>query len=458
METSVPQRPRMLFSAFNEFVLSHHDQGLWAHPKSRQLELNSVEYWIEIAQLLERAHFDILFFADVLATYDIYQGSRDAAVLSGMQTPVNDPAVLAPVLAYATEHLGIVVTENVLQEHPYSFARKMTTLDHLSKGRIGWNIVTSFLPGAGRNLGYGGLPTHEERYGRADDYMEVVYKLWETSWEDDAVIRDIQRQHYVDPSKIHEINHVGPYYDVVGPHISEPSPQRTPVLFQAAASDVGIDFAGRHAEVLFTSLERSNAAANIQRLRAEAVRAGRRADDVRIFGGFSFVLGSTEEEAKRLDAEFRDAQSIDAAFAKFSAFWQFDLSVLPRRSKLTDILNGEVASDSVKKVLRFSPDVDWTLEEFMRWIGSRRVVGTPEQIVGEIEEWQDLGVDGLNISYVISPGTYEDFADHLTPLLLQRGLMREQYADGTLREKLFGKGPYLPEEHHARQLRQAARA
>ncbi|MDF1478258.1 NtaA/DmoA family FMN-dependent monooxygenase [Leifsonia sp. H3M29-4] len=454
----MPQRPRMLFSAFNEFVLSHHDQGLWAHPKSRQLELNSVEYWVEIARLLERAHFDLLFFADVLATYDIYQGKRDAAVLSGMQTPINDPAVLAPVLAYATEHLGIVVTENVLQEHPYSFARKMTTLDHLSKGRVGWNIVTSFLPGAGRNLGFGGLPTHEERYARADDYMNVVYKLWEASWEDDAVIRDIANQRYVDPSKIHEINHVGPYYDVVGPHISEPSPQRTPVLFQAAASDVGIDFAGRHAEVLFTSLERSTAAANIARLRGEAVAAGRRPEDVRIFGGFAFVLGSTEEEARRLDDEFREAQSLDAAFAKFSAFWQFDLDLLPRRAKLTDILNGEVANDAVKKVARFSPDLDWTLEDFVRWIGSRRVVGTPEQVVREIEDWQDLGVDGLNISYVISPGTYEDFAEHLTPLLLQRGLMRHEYSPGTLREKLFGKGPNLPDEHPARRVRRDALA
>lgn len=452
----MPQRPRMLFSAFNEFVLSHHDQGLWAHPQSRQLELNSVDYWVDIARLLEKARFDILFFADVLATYDIYQGSRDAAVLSGMQTPVNDPAVLAPVLAYATEHLGIVVTENVLQEPPYTFARKMTTLDHLSRGRIGWNIVTSFLPGAGRNLGHGGLPTHEERYGRADDYMQVVYKLWEASWEDDAVIRDIANQRYVDPSKIHEIHHVGPYYDVVGPHISEPSPQRTPVLFQAAASDVGVDFAGRHAEVLFTSLERSTAGPNIQRLRAEAVRAGRKAEDVRIFGGFAFVLGSTEEEAKRLDAEFREAQSVEAAFAKFSAFWQFDLSLLPRHAKLSDILNGDVAPDSVRKVIGFAPDLDWTLEDLLRWVGSRRVVGTPEQIVAEIEEWQDLGVDGLNVQYVVSPGTYEDWAEHLTPLLVERGLMRAEYREGTLREKLFGKGPYLPEEHPGRRVRSLA--
>lgn len=443
----------MLFSAFNEFVLSHHDQGLWAHPQSRQLELNSIDYWVDVAKLLESAHFDLLFFADVLAPYDIYKGSREPAILSGMQTPVNDPGELIPVLAYVTENLGLVLTQNVLQEHPYAFARKITTLDHLSKGRIAWNIVTSFLPGAGRNLGYGGLPSHEERYARADDFLDVVYKLWEGSWEDDAVIRDIATQRYVDPTKVHEINHVGPYYDVVGPHLSEPSPQRTPVLFQAAASKVGIDFAGRNAEVLFTSLELSNAAENIAQLRAEAVRAGRAASDVKIFGGLSFVLGSTEEEARRLDKEFRDAQSLEAAFAKYSAFWQFDLSLLKASDKLTDILNGDVITADVRKVLGFSPDKDWTLEEFVRWVATRRAVGTPEQIVGEIEQWQDLGVDGLNVTYVISPGTFQDFADHLTPLLIQRGLMRSEYAPGTLREKLFGAGPYLPDTHPARAAR-----
>lgn len=449
------QRPRLLFSAFNEFVLSHHDQGLWAHPDSRQLELNSVDYWVEVAQTIERAGMDLLFFADVLAPYDIYEGRRDAAITSGMQTPVNDPAVLIPVLAYATEHLGFVHTQNVLQEHPYSFARKVSTLDHLTRGRVAWNIVTSFLPGAGRNLGFGGLPSREERYARADDFVEVVYKLWEASWEDDAVIADRATRRYVDPSKVHEIHHVGPYYDVVGPHLTQPSPQRTPVLFNAAASGTGIDFAGRHAEVLFTSLERSNAAQHITELRAAAVASGRRAEDVRIFGGFSFVLGSTEEEARRLDTEYREAQSVEAAFAKFSAFWQFDLSQLNRRGRVVDALNGDLASPEVKRYLAFVPDLDWTIEDALRWFGSRRTVGTPEQIVDEIERLQDLGVDGLNVSYTISPGTWNDFADHLTPLLRQRGLMREPRG-GTLREKLFDSGPHLPEEHPARQARHRA--
>lgn len=153
-----------------------------------------------------------------------------------MQFPVNDPGELIPALAYATEQLGFILTQDILQEHPYALARKLSSLDHLSRGRVGWNIVTTFLPGAGRNLGFGGLPEHGDRYARADDFVEVIYKLLEASWEDDAVIRDKATRQYSDPAKVHEINHAGPFYSVAGPHLCEPSPQRTPVLVQAGVS------------------------------------------------------------------------------------------------------------------------------------------------------------------------------------------------------------------------------
>jgi FMN-dependent oxidoreductase (nitrilotriacetate monooxygenase family) len=452
---------RLLFSAFNEVVVSHHDHGLWAYPGSRQPEVNSVDYWVDLARLLERGRFDLFFFADVLAPYDIYHGSRDAALRSAMQSPVNDPAVLIPILAYATNDLSFALTENILQEPPYTFARKISTMDHLSRGRIAWNIVTSFLPGAGRNLGHAGLPSHEERYGRAEDYVAAVYKLWEASWEDDAVICDRATQQYIDPRKVHEIGHHGPYYTVVGPHLTEPSPQRTPLLFQAAASNVGIGFAGRHAEILFTSLDKRGAPANIARLRAAAVEAGRKADQVRIFGGFSFVMGSTEEEAHRLARELRDRQSLESILTKFSGFWNFDLSLFDVHATVADILNGEVAGGAelpamVREVLAVAPDTSWTFERFARWISSRHVVGTPESIVEEIAAWQDLGVDGLNVYYQVSPRTYEDFVNELTPRLIARGIMQEHYTPGTLRHKIFGQGPFLPPEHPARKAREAA--
>ncbi len=454
------RRSRLLFSAFNEFVPSHHDHGLWTLPGSRQTEFNSVAYWVDLARLLERGRFDLLFFADVLGPYDIYGDSRDAALRSGMQIPVNDPAVLIPVLAYATRELGFAMTANILQEPPYTFARKMSTIDHLSGGRIAWNIVTSFLPGAGRNLGHAGLPSHEERYGRAEDYAAAVYKLWEASWEDDAVVRDKARQIYADPRKVHEIHHRGPYYDVVGPHLSEPSPQRTPLLFQAAASDVGIGFAGRHAEILFTSLPRSAASANIAKLRAAAVGAGRKPDQVKIFAGFSFVMGSTEGEARRLARDLADRQSLESILTKFSGFWNFDLAPIGLETRVADLLNGDVAPAAelppiARQMLMAAPEPSWTFERFARWIAAQHVVGTPEAIVEEIAAWQDAGIDGVNIYYQVSPKTYEDFVEELTPRLTARGIMQERYTPGPLRHKIFGRGPFLPQEHPARRFREA---
>ena len=448
-------RSPLLFSAFNEFVLSHHDHGGWRRSDSRQTELNSSGYWIDLARLLERGRFDFLFFADVLAPYDIYRSSRDAAIATGMQTPVNDPAVLIPILAHETTHLSFVLTENILQEPPYTFARKVSTLDHLSGGRIAWNIVTSFLPGAGRNLGHAGLPSHEERYARAEDYVTAVFKLWEASWEDDAVVADRATGVYTDPSKVHTVDHVGPYYTVPGPHLTEPSPQRTPFLFNAAASGTGIDFAAANAEVLFTSGGREQAPESVERLRTAAVAHGRAPHDVKIFGGLGLVVGSTEAEARRLDAELRETQSLDSILAKLSGFWQEDLDRYPAREPLSRILASGDPGPLLRRVLETAPDTDWDFETFVRWAANRHAVGTPEQIADEIDAWQDAGVDGLNLQYLVSPGTFEDFVDHVRPLLVERGTMRAEYSGGTSREKATGAGPHLPETHPARRHRAA---
>ncbi|MDQ1130554.1 NtaA/DmoA family FMN-dependent monooxygenase [Microbacterium sp. SORGH_AS_0888] len=446
------RRP-LLFSAFNEFVLSHHDHGGWRRADSRQPELNSAAYWVDLARLLERGRFDFLFFADVLAPYDIYRGSRDTAIASGMQTPVNDPAVLIPILAHETTQLGFVLTENILQEPPYTFARKLSTLDHLSGGRIAWNIVTSFLPGAGRNLGHAGLPSHEERYGRAEDYVTAVYKLWEASWEDDAVVADRERGIYTDPSKVHTIDHVGPYYTVPGPHLTEPSPQRTPFLFNAAASGTGIAFAGKHAEVLFTSGGRESAPENVRDLRAAAVAHGRAPEDVKIFGGLGVVVGSTEAEAHRLDRELQETQSIESILAKLSAFWQEDLSRYPLRTTVAELLNSGEGSALTRQVLRGAPDTGWDFEALLRWAANRHVVGTPEQVADEIDAWQEAGIDGLNLQYLVSPGSFADFVEQVRPVLVERGTMQRDYSPGTIREKATGSGPFLPERHPARRIR-----
>lgn len=451
-------RPRMIFNAFNMFTPSHHDQGMWAWPGSRQLEYNDLDYWVDIARLLERGHFDTIFFADVLAPYETFANSRELAVRSGMQFPVNDPGELVPALAYATRELGFVLTQNVLQEPPYTFARKMSTLDHLTRGRIAWNIVTTFLPGAGRNLGFGGLPAHEDRYARADDFVEVVYKLWEASWEDDAVVRDTATQQFNDPAKIHEIDHVGPYYDVVGPHLCEPSPQRTPVLVQAGVSPRGRAFAGRNAEGLFiNSLTPHDAAPVVADVRRATEAAGRSRDNVKLFAVLGFVVGSTEHEAQQLHAEITEFQNIEANLAKQSVFLHHDFSQYDPKEPISEIARRpEGRAGIVADLIAMSPRPDYTIGELVRWYGNLRIVGTPEQIADAVQDWQDAGVDGFNVQYVTSPGTFEDFVDHVAPVLKQRGLMQDRYAPGTLREKLFaGNGPYLPDEHPARVIRRS---
>ncbi len=216
--------------------VAHQSPGLWTHPKDQSHRYNTIDYWVELAQLLEKGRFDGLFIADVIGIYDVYGGDKTVTVREATQVPVNDPILLVSAMANATKHLGFGITASTTFEHPYPFARRMSTLDHLTNGRVGWNIVTSYLESGTKNIDIGDRFLHSERYSIAEEYLEVCYKLWEGSWEDDAVVKDKAKKVFTDPTKVHEINHRGKYFDVPGIHLCEPSPQRTPVLYQAGAS------------------------------------------------------------------------------------------------------------------------------------------------------------------------------------------------------------------------------
>lgn len=299
----------LLFNAFVMNTGSHIQHGLWRHPEARQADFNDVDVWIELARTLEAGLFDAAFFADVVGLYGPVGGDYTVNVREGLQIPSNDPSVLLSALAVHTEHLGLAFTSSVLQAHPFEFARRASTLDHISKGRIAWNIVTSTQENAARNFGFDRLTEHDERYEWAQEYLDVVYKLWEGSWDDGALLKDRHNGVFSDHSRIH---HVGKRYRVEGPHLPSPSPQRTPLLFQAGSSPAGRAFAARNAEAQFISTPNPEAARElIAETRDLAEKAGRRREDIKFFQGFAFVIGSTEEEARRKEAELDSYVSVE---------------------------------------------------------------------------------------------------------------------------------------------------
>ena len=433
---------RMLLNAFHMNCVSHIQHGLWVREDTRQLEYTQLDPWVELAQILEKGCFDALFLADVVGLYDTYRGGAETAILEGMQTPVNDPAMLIPAMAYVTEHLGFAFTSSVLQTHPFTFARQMSTLDHLTRGRVAWNIVTSYLPNAAASLGLGRLPSHDERYDRADEYLDVVYKLWEGSWEDDAVLRDTQRRRYADPAKVHPINHIGKHYDVAGPHLSEPSPQRTPLLFQAGSSTRGRAFAAKHAECVFIVTSRESlqgAASVIKDIRAQAVRQGRRAKDILFFQGLSPVVGGTEAEAKAKEAAYMEQANVEGSLAHMSGSIGVDLGAVDLDQPLASY-DFQSVRGSVKGLIESSPDRSATFRDLIRSRMLRQfVTGAPEQVADKLQAWFEAGVDGFNLVYSVTPGTFVDFIDAVVPILQARGLVQRDYAPGSLRQKVFGQ-------------------
>jgi FMN-dependent oxidoreductase (nitrilotriacetate monooxygenase family) len=435
--------------------VSHIQHGLWGRPDTRQLEYRTLDPWVELAQILERGRFDALFLADVTGIYDNYQGGPEAALRNAMQVPVNDPSYLIPAMAQVTEHLGLAFTGSILAEHPYTFARRLSTLDHLTGGRVGWNIVTSYLSGAARNLGLDELPRHDTRYDQGDDFMEVIYKLLEASWEDDAVVADAARGIYTDPTKVHSIDHEGPWYRVPGPHVCEPSPQRTPVLFQAGSSERGREFAARHAECAFVVASRRSLTKLATDIRARAGRYGRRPDDIKFFLALSPVVGGTEAEARAKEADLLEQLSIEGGLVHMSGNLGADLGLLDLDRPIADF-DFNAVTGVVKNLAESTPDKTMTFGDLAaRQMSGSFLVGAPEQIADKIESFAMAGADGFNLVYSTTPGTFVDFIDGVVPVLQERGLMQREYAPGTFREKLFGS-PRLPPRHPGGALRLAS--
>jgi FMN-dependent oxidoreductase (nitrilotriacetate monooxygenase family) len=432
----MPKQIRL--NAFDMNCVGHQSPGLWTHPDDRADSYNTLEYWTDLARTLERGKFDALFLADVLGIYDVYQGSPRTALENAVQVPVNDPLMVVPAMALVTRHLGFGVTCALSYELPYPFARRMSTLDHLTDGRIGWNIVTGYLESAARGMGMSRQLAHDDRYEVAEDYMQATYKLWEASWEDGAVLRDRRGHRFADPDKIHRIVHEGPHFKVDAIHLCEPSPQRTPVLFQAGASNRGRDFAARHAECVFINGPSKKIIGNIVAdLRRRTAAAGRDPADLVIFTMMTVITDTTPQAARDKYQDYLGYVSEEGALALMSGWTGVDFSTLPPND-----------------VVRFTDRADAMSSAA---IGGRGpvLIGSGAEVAEELASWvEETGVDGFNLAYALTPGSFVDVVDLVVPELQTRGLFKHDYAPGTLREKLFGAGrARLPASHPAAALR-----
>ncbi|KPI39891.1 Dimethyl-sulfide monooxygenase [Cyphellophora attinorum] len=325
-DTATTKR-RILLNGFDMFTVGHLSFGQWRAPGDRSAtKRRDLTYWTDLARLLEKGDFNALFLADTYGQYDVYRGSAEPCIRTAAQFPMGDPAVPITAMAAVTKNLGFAITTSTSYEAPYTVAKRFSTLDHLTQGRFGWNIVTSFKESGSKALGTTPIE-HDKRYEVAEEFLTVLYKLWEGSWADDALREDREHEIYADPSRIRTVQHDGEHYKVEAPHILDPSPQRTPFLFQAGTSPAGIAFGAKHSEGIFVSaLSPHILAPRVAKLRAAAASAGRDPRALKVFAVITPIIGRTEQEAKDKYDEARKYTSYEAGLTFWSGNAGIDLS------------------------------------------------------------------------------------------------------------------------------------
>jgi len=423
----------------NLFIQSRgHHEASWRHPGSSRLPLTDIRYSIELARKAEDALFDSIFLADVLGLWNDVE-----------KTPFNwlEPITTLAALATTTSRIGLIATASTTYTEPYNLARQFASLDHISNGRVGWNVVTTWSPLAGSNFGSIGQVGHADRYERAEEYMAVVKGLWD-SWRDDAVLDDREGGRYADPARVKSIDHAGPHYKVAGPLNLPRSPQGRPVLVQAGSSDTGRRFAARHAEAVFTAhLEKVTAKEFYADLKSLVGEFGRTPDDVLILPGFSPIIASTEAEAKRYADELNALTDPEIGRQRLSLrFGGHDFSHLPLDKPLApedfpDPRDNDAARSRTEVIVGFVRQEKPTLRQLLAKLAGARghftFEGTPEQVADLMEDWvHDGAADGFNLMPPVLPEMLEVFIAEVIPLLRRRGLFRTAYEGRTLRSHL----------------------
>lgn len=426
---------------FMQNGFNSHATGMWRHPLDKnQWDYGDYRYWQHIAKTLEKGLFDAFFIADQLAPYKTYRNNSDYSVHHAVQFPCNEPSTIAPAIALATKHLGIGLTLSTAFEHPYSMARRLSSLDHQSGGRIAWNIVNSFSHGEWDAYGVDDR-ARGDRYERLEEYIELCLALW-NSWEGDAIIADKQKGIYADPQKIHVVNHEGKYFKSNSRHFVPPSAQHHPVLWQAGSSDRGRDFAAKYAEAVFSVQPTLNRMKSYSEdLESRGVnKFGRKPNSIKKIFGLQTVVGQSRSEAEEKWAEIKECTPLEGALAWISGHSGIDFSKL----KLDDLVNHvEVPGIQglFESIVYARDGAPVTVKEaaliYAQSMGMPVAVGTAKDIVDQMESYLDEGgADGFMLLTTYTPGCYEEFVEHVVPELQLRGRYRDKYTGSTLRHHL----------------------
>ena len=459
--TASPSSPKkqMILNAFVMNTPGHQAAGLWNHPSNHTDDYNKLSFWTELAKLLDDAGFHAMFIADTLGPYDVYKGPGNfvPALAAGAQFPVSDPLYLVPSMAAATKNLVFGVTVSLTYDKPYALARRLSTVDHYSEGRLAWNIVTSYLDSAAKNHGLDDQIPHDERYAIAHEYIEVLYKLWEGSFRDDAVVKDRATGVYIAEDAVQKIDHVGKYFSVPGPHFVEPSPQRTPFLFQAGVSAAGNDFGGKHGEAIFIGGQTPELLRKTtDNIRQVAASHGRDPDHVKVIAGVHLIVGADDEDARRKEAELKKYANTEGALALFGGWTGVDLSKYDDDQDFRFLDDNPRIQSIVNRWAATVPGTEgqaWTKRAIVEFLSvgglGAKIVGGPQKVADELEHWFEVGgVDGFNLAHVTNPGSFEDIISYLLPELRRRGRFRQGVGkEGATAREVFIGTARLPSDH-----------
>ncbi|KQO18456.1 LLM class flavin-dependent oxidoreductase [Paenibacillus sp. Leaf72] len=429
-------RTRRLALACSLSVGGNHS-GLWRHPSYWSDASSNIDYFVSSAQKAEQGKLDFVFVGDTLFVND----------LSAPQL-INrlEPLTLLSVIAGATSHIGLVGTLSTTYHEPYHTARMFGSLDHISKGRAGWNVVTSALPGTAANFSRDSHMEHDQRYQLADEFLDVVKGLWD-SWEEGAFVRDKDSGRYYDPSKLHTLNYKGKYFSVRGPLSLERTPQGRPVIVQAGSSEAGKDFAAKHAEIVFTHQHGIEDAKRFyQDIKERVARFGRNPEEVLVLPGISAIVADNEADLQRKHAEIDGLANIEEALKDLGKYFKDTaLSRIPLDAPLLPHLDALITDGFQSEVLRIEKLIraeNLTLRELALRLAARSgrnpFAGTAEHVANTIQQWyEEEAADGFIVSSgPIVPEGIHEFVDLVVPLLQNRGLFRSEYSAGTLRGHL----------------------